>query len=226
MRSKELKKIINLDFQVNEAYNTLRSNIQFCGEDIRVIGLTSCIPNEGKSVVSLNLAVSMAEAGKKVMFIDGDLRRSTLIGRCNIDKSVKGFTHYLSGLNTIEEVILQNYLEGLHIIFAGPVPPNPSELLMNQKFSEIIQQFRQIYDYIILDTPPLGSVIDSAIIAKQCDGMIMVIQANQISHRYAKLVKTQLEMTGCNILGVVLNKVKVKKENYNSKYYDKYLEKQ
>ena len=96
-----LDKISDLDFKTKEAYKTLRTNVQFCGDDVKVISITSCVPNEGKSMVSFNLAVSIAETGKKVLFIDADLRKSVLIGRYKINKAIKGLTQYLSGVEEL-----------------------------------------------------------------------------------------------------------------------------
>lgn len=129
MKTVEINKLVRLDFQGREAYKTLRSNIQFCGSDIKIIGLTSCIPNEGKSSVSLNLAISMAEAGKKTVFVDADLRKSVLVGRYRINQSLRGLAHYLSGINSKDDIIYQSNIDNLYMIFSGPVPPNPSELL-------------------------------------------------------------------------------------------------
>lgn len=223
METLDINKVIKLDFQGSEAFKTLRSNIQFCGDNIKIIGLTSCIPNEGKSSVSLNLALSMAEAGEKVVFIDADLRKSVLMGRYKIDKPLKGLTHYLSGINKIDEIIYQDYIENLYMIFAGPIPPNPSELLGGKKFTDLMEEFRNTYDYVIIDTPPLGSVIDSAVVAKVCDGMILVIESNAISYKFAQKVKGQLEKTGCKILGAVLNKVNLSEKGYYGKYYGNYF---
>ena len=99
-----LDKITDLDFKTKEAYKTLRTNVQFCGNDVKIISLTSCVPNEGKSMVSFNLAISMAETGKKVLFIDADLRKSVLIGRYKINKAIKGLTQYLSGVEKLDDV--------------------------------------------------------------------------------------------------------------------------
>lgn len=221
MKTVEINKLVRLDFQGREAYKTLRSNIQFCGSDIKIIGLTSCIPNEGKSSVSLNLAISMAEAGKKTVFVDADLRKSVLVGRYRINQSLRGLAHYLSGINSKDDIIYQSNIDNLYMIFSGPVPPNPSELLGGEKFTDLIKKLSEEYDYVIIDTPPLGSVIDSAVIAKVCNGMILVIEANNISYKFAQKVKQQLEMTGCPILGAVLNKVDISEKGYG-KYYGKY----
>lgn len=215
-----------LDYYSNEAYNTLRTNIQFCGGDKRVIEFTSCMSNEGKSSVTLNLAVSMAESGKSVLLIDADLRKSVLKARVRLQERVDGLTHYLTGQASVEEIICTTDIPQLHMIFAGPVPPNPSELLNSSLFEELISEQRKKYEYIIIDTPPLGSVIDSAIIARVCDGTIMVVETDAVSYKLAQEVKEQMIKTGCPILGVVLNKVDISKRSYYGKYkkYRKYKE--
>lgn len=224
METIQLHKEPSMDFQGNEAYKTLRSNIIFCGSDIKVIGLTSCLPYEGKSRVSFNLASSMAESGKKVMFIDGDLRKSVIVGRYQIDKEVNGLVHYLSGIHTINEIIYSTSIKNLSIVFSGPVPPNPSELLQSVLFQELIQYLSGLYDYVIIDTPPLGSVIDSAVISEVCDGMVLVIESNAVSYKFAQRVLNQLEKTDCRILGAVINKVDISNKGYHNSYYGKYYD--
>lgn len=211
-----------LDYRASEAYKSLRTNLQFCGEDKKIIALTSCTPNEGKSSVTLNLAISLAEAGKKVILIDADMRKSVLIGKTKVKKSVKGLAHYLSKQAAITDVVCSTNIENLHIVYAGPVPPNPAELLGGKRFREMIQALGSIYDYVLIDTPPLGSVIDSAIIARICDGCILVIEAGIVNYRFAQEVKSQLEKSNCPILGVVLNKVDMQHQSYYGKYYGKY----
>jgi len=121
-----MDKIRKLDYSSREAYKTLRTNVQFCGSDIKVIAITSSIPNEGKSMVSFNLAASMAESGHKVLFIDCDLRKSVLIGRYKISSYIKGLTQYLSGTEEMESVIYTTNFDNLDVVLSGPVPPNPS----------------------------------------------------------------------------------------------------
>lgn len=222
METVSINKITRKNFQLEEAYKTLRSNIQFSGSDVKVIGFTSSQPDEGKSSVSLNLAVSMAELGKKVMFIDGDLRKSVLLGRYRINKPINGLTHYLSGLNSLNQIIYSANVDNLHLIFSGQIPPNPSELLNSKVFSELISDLRKEYDYIIIDTPPLGSVIDAAIIAQNCDGMILVVESNSVSYKFVQKVKEQLDKSDAKILGVVLNKVDMSDIGYYGKYYGKF----
>ena len=217
-----LSKQSDLDFHGVEAFKSLRSNIQFCGSDIKVIGITSCTPSEGKSSVSMNLAEAFADAGKKVVYIDADLRKSAILGRYHVNNKVNGLTLYLSGMNKRDSIVYKTNIQNLDMIFTGPVPPNPSELLGGEKFAQLISQLKDSYDYVIIDTPPLGSIIDGAVVARVCDGMVMIIEAKTISYKFAQKVLKQLERTGCRILGTVLNKVDMGDKGYYSKYYGKY----
>lgn len=212
-----------LDFKTNEAYKTLRTNIRFSGDDIKVIALTSSVPNEGKSAVSFHLANSLAEDEKKVLYIDADIRKSVTIARYDVDIETKGLTHYLSGQSSLKDVIYETNIENFSIIFTGQTAPNPSELLGNARFKELIQKTRDEYEYVIIDCPPLGSVIDAAIIAKFCDGAIIVIETDNASYKIVQRVKKQLEQSGCRILGAVLNKVEMGGKGYYGKgYYGNY----
>lgn len=217
-----LEKKEKLDFRSREAYKSLRTNIQFCGSDVKVIALTSCTPNEGKSSVSFYLAEALSEDGNKVLFIDADLRKSVLAGRYGVGKIKGGLTEYLAGRKEIQTVVYQTDIEGLDIVFAGATAPNPSELLGNSRFQALLKDAREKYDYVIIDTPPLGSVIDSAIVAQVVDGVVMVIASNTISYKLAVNVKQQLEKSNAKILGVVLNKVPVNKKGYGKYYGDYY----
>ncbi len=211
-----------LDYATNESYKSLRTNLLFCGEDKKVIAVTSCTPNEGKSSISMNLALSLVESGKKVLLIDADLRKSVLVARSGVEEEVKGLSHYLSQQVTLDNVIYATNIPHFHIIYAGVVPPNPSELLGGKHFKNLLKMVRDIYDYVIVDCPPLGSVIDAAIIAEECDGSVMVVESGAISYRFAQTIKEQLKKCACPILGVILNKVEMKKMRYYSKYYGEY----
>lgn len=215
-------KNLTKDYRSNEAYKSLRTNIEFSGADKKVIVFTSCTPNEGKSTVTMALAASLAEGDKKVLFIDADMRKSVLIGRHRVAGEIKGLSHFLSGQAELKDVLTKTQEPKLSVIFAGVVPPNPAELLGSKRFEALLAGARQTYDYVIIDAPPLGSVIDAAIIAKNCDASVMVISANTISHKFARVMKEQLEKADCPILGVVLNKVDMKKNKYYGKYYGSY----
>ena len=209
-------------YSESESYKALRTNLQFCGGDKKIIAITSCMPNEGKSSVAMELAISLTENEKKVLLLDADLRKSIMVGKVKVTHSVKGLTHYLAKQATLMDVVNATDIPGLHVIFAGPFPPNPAELLDSKYFKGMVSSIKNIYDYIIIDTPPLGSVIDSAVVAKECDGVVLVIESGVIRYRFAQNVKEQMEKSGCPILGVVLNKVDMTQKGYYGKYYGKY----
>lgn len=206
---------------VEEAVRTLRTNIQFCNTDkaVKTICLTSCIPNEGKSSISINLAVSMARDGKKVLHIDADMRKprtyKDVTSRYNV-----GLSNYLSGMVELEDAIRATNIDNLDVIVCGPKPPNPAELLGTERFSQMLAILKEKYDYVIIDTPPLGSMIDAAIVASQTDGTIMLIEYNTVDYKKAVMVKEQLEKANARILGVVINKIP--RREYKQYYYYDY----
>lgn len=209
-----------LTYSVEEAFRSLRTNLFFCGREKQVIAVTSCRPNEGKSTISLNLAISLAEAQKRVVLIDADLRNSMLLGRVKLSGEKLGLAYFLSGLADYDEIICSTNYDNLDVILTGSFPPNPAELLGRHEFPMLLDYLRAGYDYIIVDTPPVGSVIDGAIAAEACDGLILVVQAQSTSYRFAQQVKEQLEKTSCPILGVILNEVDITKQGYGR--YGKY----
>lgn len=213
-----------LDYFVDEAYKSLRTNLRFCGEDKKVIMMTSCTPAEDKSSVTLNLARSLAQEGKRVLLLDADLRKSILMETVNVESEVKGLTHYLTSQESLTNIIYATDINNLHIIFAGTLPPNPAELLGGKVFKAMIAVMRTVYDYILIDTPLLGNVIDSVVVAEEADGAVLVIESGVISYQFAREVKAQLSMSSCPILGAVLNKVEQSQSRYG-KYFDKRLNK-
>lgn len=217
-----------MDYYMTEAYKVLRTNLQFCGESNKVILLTSTQPGEGKSTVAMQLSKTLSEANKKVLLIDADLRKSVLIARLVVgeEKEIKGMIHFLSGQCDVEEMTYQTNIPNLDLVLAGGYAPNPTELLDTPIFEQYIQTMRETYDYVVVDTPPLGLVIDSAIIAKYVDGAVIVVESEKTKYNEAQKVKSQLEMSNCKILGVILNKVNIKTKNRyysgsKSKYYKK-----
>ncbi len=221
MQTIELKERL-LDYRSKEAFKMLRTNIDFTGSDLKVICITSCTPSEGKSNISFEVAKSYAQCGKKVLLVDADLRKSVMRQRHKRGKVRLGLVNYLAGQCEFEEALCETDEKNLYMIFSGPVPPNPSELLGGRKFTEMIQNARKEYDMVIVDTPPLGSVIDAAVVSKCCDGAVIVIAAGNVSYRFARKVKEQMDVAGCRILGCVLNKVDLSGKSYYGKYYGKY----
>ena len=223
MQSISIKKP-KLDYYSAEALKSLRTNLLFCGEDKKVIVFTSCLQNEGKTYCMLNLGIALSEIGKKVLIIDADLRKSVLLGRVDVNQTVKGLSDFLSRQCVARDIIYETGIPRLHMIFAGYMPPNPAELLSNQYFDYLITTMREYYDYILIDSPPLGNVIDSAVIAPKCDGTIIVVESGWNSWRFVQEIKEQIERTGIPILGVILNKVDITTGKYYGKYgkYGKY----
>lgn len=219
MEELKIKDEIILSSQEKEIYRTLRTNVEFTGVENRIIAITSCIPGDGKTMVSYNLAVALAEAGKKTVLVDADLRKSVLLRRLDISQSFEGLSHLLSGHVQMQNVIYHTDIHNLYIIPAGKRPSNSPELLGNERFRQLISTLSKDYDYVILDTPPLGSVIDAAIIAKHCDASILVISSDKISRAEACNIVEQLRTANNNILGAVINRTSHGAKSYSYENY-------
>ena len=221
-----------LPYQVSEQIKTLRTNLMLSGESMHYFMVTSCLANEGKSSICYELTRSFADLGKSAVYIDTDLRKSVFHRRVEEGKIVNGLTNFLAGQCGTEDILYDTQDRNVAVIPAGPVPPNPSELLASGRFTALMNALKKVFDYIVIDTSPLGMVIDSAIVAPSCDGSILIIEAGTISYRLAQEVKIRLEKTGIPLLGVVLNKVDRKEGSryykygtgkyYDKRYYDYY----
>ena len=193
------------DYRLTEGLNQLKTNLAFCGKDIKVITITSSVPNEGKSSVAFDLSKTMAEGGKKILMVDTDLRKSVLAAKYHIQGIDKGLSHYLTGQAEIEDIIYETETEGFYLSVAGPLSPDPTSLLDSDQFQKFIDKVREDYDYVIIDAPPLGVVIDAVIIGKYCDGAVLVIEQGVIKRKVVQDVIKQLKRGKVRIL--VLNKV-------------------
>ena len=201
----------NSNYYIKEAFNSLRANVLFLPKDVKVIVVTSCQAHEGKSTVCFDLCRNLAEAGKRVLLVDADLRKSLMVTRYTEEKGVNGLSQILSGQVEIKDAIYPTTVSGLDIVFSGPYPPNPTELVGSPAFKEFLDSRRDAYDYIIVDAPPLGLVVDAAVMSSVCDGAILVISVGHVKYRMAQQVKAQLEKSGKKVLGVILNQVDRKK---------------
>lgn len=195
------------DYRLTEGLNQLKTNLAFCGKDIKVITITSSVPNEGKSSVAFDLSKTMAEGGKKILMVDADLRKSVLAAKYHIQGIDKGLSHYLTRQAEIEDIIYETETEGFYLSVAGPLSPDPTSLLDSDQFQKFIDKVREDYDYVIIDAPPLGVVIDAVIIGKYCDGAVLVIEQGVIKRKVVQDVIKQLKRGKVRILGAVLNKV-------------------
>ena len=207
MENIEVKRFVVKDFLAAEAFKTLRTNLMFSGADVRAVALTSFSASEGKSSVSFQLAASLAQAGKQVLLLDTDLRKSMLQTRMKVHGKVTGLSHYLTGMADVKETLVGTDVPGLYMIFAGTLVPNAAELLGSIHFKKLIPALKESFDYVIVDAAPLGQVIDCAVMAPELDGTMLVVDTTHNSYKFEKRLKAQLEKSGGKLLGVILNRV-------------------
>lgn len=202
--------------KTEEYYNALCTNIQLSGDKLKVISVTSVNPGEGKSTTSINIAWSFARAGYKTLLIDGDIRNSVMSGVFKSREKITGLTEFLSGTTDLSHGLCDTNIENLFVVQSGSVSPNPTALLQSKNFNDMIETLRKYFDYIIVDTAPIGIVIDAAIITQKCDASILVTAMGEANKRDVQKAKQQLEQTGKPFLGVVLNKFDIQREKYGS----------
>ena len=205
---------------ISEAYRTIRTGIEFSNldKDLKVICMTSSKQNEGKTTVLSNLGVSFAKLDKKVLLIDADLRNPS-ISKMFDTSNTQGLMDILLGKKNIQDCVKKTKQENLYILTGGTIPPNPAEVLSSKKMSEFIESIKDEYDYIFIDSPPVGVVSDASIISAYSDGVIFVVGANEVDSNLAKIAKERLDSVKANIVGVILNKFKT---DTNSEYYNYY----
>ena len=206
----------------SEAFRTLRTNLRFVSPDqeLKTILVTSVGPGDGKSTVSANLAVAFAQSGQRVALVGCDLRKPVLHKIFPMDNSV-GLTALLTGNAVLDEIsVAIEEVPGLDVIPTGPVPPNPAELLQSKAMANVIAELREGYDVVLFDGAPVIAVTDSAVMANQVDGTVLVIRANEVPNDVALHAKTLLEQAKARLLGVVLNGVRPQdQKNYQYYYY-------
>lgn len=193
---------------IEEAYRVLKTNIQYYGmkSKIKKLVITSCGHGEGKTSTAINLCISFAKSGQKVLLLDADLHKPMLIKHLGCNNFL-GLTNYISGNASLEEIINATDLENFYFIPCGPKPPNSIDIVSSAKFPELLKLLEQRFDMVIIDSPSVGKHIDAAIMSVEADGALLVIKSNQLDYRHANNAKNQLEKVGANIIGVVLNKM-------------------
>jgi len=204
-----------------EAFKTLRTNIQFSSIDksAQVICVTSAGPAEGKSTIASNLAVVMAETGKKTLLLDCDMRKPTL-HKVFTSSNILGLSDLLAGKVFLEKAIQNTGVENLNILTSGTKPPNPSQLLASSKIKKLMSILRTMFDFIIIDTPPILLVTDSQLLAGFTDGYLLVLSSGHVDKEAAAKAQDLLEKVNAKILGAVLNKFETTKGGYYG-YYGK-----
>jgi capsular exopolysaccharide synthesis family protein len=205
---------------VAEQFRTLRTNITFSSPDadIRTMVITSAAPSEGKSTTAANLAVVYAQEGKKVLLIDGDMRKPTMHYTFHMGNTT-GLSSVLTRQTTIEDAIRPTAVERLDLLTCGPIPPNPAELLASNSMETLIRKLRDLYDLIIFDAPPVLSVADGQILANKCDGTILVVSSGNTEKEMAAKAKEAILASNSRIIGAVLNNFVLPKDNYYYQYY-------
>lgn len=211
----------DLDFASVEAYNLLRTNLYFSLADVtggKVVGVTSPCPQEGKSTTSLNLAYALASAGHKVVLIDSDMRRPSLAGVLEMPLA-PGLSNILidESVDAIHPSVVH---ENLSVLLSGDIPPNPSELIVSDKMKALIEKLRDIYDYVVVDLPPVNLVSDPIMMSRHLDGMIVIVRHGYTRRRDVNDAVRSLKLVNAKILGFVYNGAKTGKKRYRkSNYY-------
>ncbi|MEG2090820.1 CpsD/CapB family tyrosine-protein kinase [Niameybacter sp.] len=208
-------------FHVKEAYKATRTNTMFSipGEGCKKIVVASSFPGEGKSTTCLNLAITFAQTGSKVLVIDADLRKPTIHRKLDLANE-KGLAHLLGHFCKVEEAIIPTQYENLEVITSGHIPPNPAELLASESMTQILDTLSAQYDYIFLDTPPLNVVTDATVLSTQVSGTVLVVRQGVTHHKDMQDAVSKLEFAQGKILGLILHGVKDKKAGYGK--YSKY----
>ena len=231
MKSCTIQYLPDLDYSGTEALNTICSNLIFAGRNMKKIVFTSCSAGDGKSFMVIHAAVNLAQRGKKVCIVDADLRRSMLIRNYDIQTTEewKGLAHYLAGYESLENVLYETNISGLSFIPIGRDIVNSVQLLDSAALVDLLEMLSKDFDIVLVDAPPVGLVIDSAVIAKHCDGCVMIAEYNTTKRREMRDAVRQIEQSGCPILGCVINNVKFDsisaKRYYNRGYYTHYYSK-
>jgi len=213
--------VTNPKSPISEAYRTLRTNISFSAidEELKVLMVTSAGPGEGKSTTVANLAATYAQSDKRTVLVELDLRKPTVHKIFKLSNRL-GISHVLTKQATLEEVIQDTAIPNLSAITAGMIPPNPSELVGSKALGKIIEQLCELFDQVIIDTPPVLALTDAQLISTHCDGVVLVAEAGKVKRSALLDAKERLEIVKAKIIGVVVNNAKRKaRDDYYYYYY-------
>lgn len=210
-------------FQVMEAYKMIRTNLLFAmaTTENRVVVFSSAEPSAGKSTLSANLAIVMAQTGARVLLLDADMRKPSQHRNFKKTRSM-GLSKILGGLSTLDECVYENVKPNVDLITAGPTPPNPSELLGSVRMKELLEELQTRYDYIFIDMPPLCVVADALVVAPNAAGVVLVARHNQTMYEEFAEALEKVETSGAKLLGAVLTDMKIGTGNYGRYGYGRY----
>ena len=206
---------------ISEQYRAIRTNIEYSNVDqnTKTILVTSSDKNEGKTTTVSNLAVSFANLNKKVLIIDCDLRNPSIHKMFKLN-NIYGLTDILAKDRAVDKCIQQTELKNLYVLTAGAIPPNPAEILSSDKMKNLIENLKNVYDYIFIDTPPIGLVTDAGALSSFIDGVVLVVKSESIEKKYLEETKKKLDAVDARILGAILNSYKSEQKDYD--YYSYY----
>ena len=225
MRNCEIQSLAKMDFQGEEALNSICTNLSFVGRNKKRFVVTSCTENEGKSSLVMHIMQNLAGRNKKVVVVDCDLRKSVLLSHFSIrleGGTPTGLAQFLAGYCTLEEAVYATNIKGGYLIPAGKEIANPMPLLDSPEFAQLMDYLSQAFDVVLLDAPPIGMVVDGAVVAKNCDGVVLVIEhAKRRKGEVLDAVK-QIRQSGCPVVGCIINRVSVRTRSERSYYKNHY----
>lgn len=214
-----LKKV---PFSVSEAYKTIRTNLisVLKKQNSKIAVISSPNASEGKSTTSINVAISLSQINKKVLLIDADVHRPSIHNKLRM-KNDDGLMNVINGVSAFGEAA-KHYNSKLDVLTTGPIPQNATEIFSEASFDALLDELKEEYDYIILDTPPINLLSDSLVIAQKCGGMVLVVRSGITTHEALKRAVSSAKQLDINIIGVILNGSDYSKNSYHKKYYSSY----
>lgn len=228
MRKAVVNQLNDLDYSGIESLNTICTNLSFAGRNVKKIIFTSNIQSEGKSFMVIQILQNLARRGRRVVLVDADMRRSFMVKRYQIqvEGELLGLAHYLAGQCDLDQVVYETNLYGACVIPAGRDVSNPMALIDSEYFDDMLNQLAEEFDVVLVDAPPVGMVIDAAVMASACDGVVFIVEYNKTHVRDLLQCKHQMEQSGTPVLGCIVNKVRLDtlsaKKYYNKGYYKQY----
>ena len=226
MRNCVIHDLETLDFSGTEALNSICTNLSFIGRDMKKFAITSCTQDEGKSSMAMQIMANLAKRGKSVVLVDSDMRKSVMMRHFGITMDgdeVVGLAHHLAGYNSIDEIIYKTNIPGAYFIPIGRDVVNPLPLLDSEYFARMLDELARRFDMVLVDTPPIGLVIDAAVVAKSCDGAVLVVEFAKRRKGEVTDAVRKIQQSGSPVIGCIINRVSVRtrseRKYYKNHYY-------